>query len=45
MTEHKLRAELAKISARVGGIDRQHVVLEGAGGTDAVMAGIGGEEP
>ena len=41
----KLRAELAKIAARVGGLDRQRIVLEGAGGTDAVLAGIGGEEP
>lgn len=34
----KLRAELAKISARVGGIDRQRVVLEGSAGTDEVLA-------
>lgn len=40
----KLRAELAKISARVGGIDRQRVVLEGSAGTDEVMAKWAEEE-
>lgn len=40
-----LYVKLATTLATVAGLNRQRLVLEGAGGTDAVLAGIGGEEP